>query len=99
MESKGSAEYMAECLWPGVTTADLEALEARATASAAATADESDEVRYLGSMLVPQDEVVFCFFAGPSSDAVAAVARRADIPFERVLRSVRVSERITNSEA
>jgi hypothetical protein len=89
---------MAECLWPGVTTADLAALEARATAIAAATADETDQVRYLGSMLVPQDEVVFCFFAGPSSDAVAAVARRAEIPFERVLESIRVSDRIRTPE-
>ena len=78
-------EYLAECLWPGVTEADLAALDARARAATTA-----GEVRYLGSRLVPSDEVVFCFFEGPSFEAVRAVAARAAIPFERILESIHV---------
>jgi hypothetical protein len=83
---------MAECMWSGVTQSELVEADARASASAAATAGGSEPVRYLGSMLVPDDEVVFFFFAGPSSAAVEQVAQRAGIPFERVLESVRISD-------
>ncbi len=79
-------EYVAECFWSGVTEGDLDELEARAKA----TAGESDGVSYLGSMLMPGDEVVFCFFDGTSREAVQAVAERARIPFERIVESVRV---------
>jgi hypothetical protein len=74
-------EYLAECLWPGVTEADVRALDSRACATV------GGDVRYLGSTLVPEDEVVFCFFAGPSADAVRVAAEAAGIPFERVLET------------
>jgi hypothetical protein len=77
------AEFVAECLWPGVTEADLAELDARVRAT------ETEGVRYLGSLLVPVDEVVFCFFQGPSAQAIESVAGRARIPFERILESVR----------
>jgi len=80
-----TTEYVAECFWPGVTEADLSALDARARASTSA------EVHYLSSVLMPNDEVVFCFFDGPSAEAVRAVAERAEIPFERIVESVRAS--------
>ncbi len=80
-------EYLAECLWPGVTETDLADLDARVRATA------GEGVRYLGSMLMPGDEVVFCFFQGPSAQAVETVAGRAGIPFGRILESVRVPGR------
>ena len=83
-------EYVAECFWSGVTEADLAELDARANA----IAGEGDEVRYRGSTLVPSDEVVFCFFQGPSAEAVQAVAERAAIPFERILASVHVGSAV-----
>lgn len=81
-------EFVAECFWTGVTEADL----ARVDVQARRSVGESG-VRYLGSMLMPEDDVVFCFFDGASHDAVAAVATRAEIPFERIVESVRSSER------
>lgn len=97
MDASPAPEYIAECLWPGVTRSDVAELETRAAASAATTAAGAEAVRYLGSVLLPADEVVFCFFSGPSSTAVEAVARAAGIPFERVLESVRVGERQTDA--
>ena len=87
MDERRTSEYQAECLWPGVTEADLAALDARARSSADAG---TGDVRYLGSTLVPSDEVVFCFFEGLSAEAVQAVAEQAEIPFERILESVHV---------
>lgn len=80
-----STEYVAEVFWPGVTERDLAELDARARAHA------REEVRYVSSMLMPSDEVVFCFFVGPSAEAVQAVAERAEIPFERIVESVRAA--------
>lgn len=78
-------EYLAECLWTGVGEGDVADLDARVRAEA------DGDVRYLGSMLLPKDDVVFFVFAGPSAEAVRTVAERAEIPFERIVESVRVS--------
>ena len=75
--------FLAECFWPGVTTAQLEELDTRASRITAA----NTAVRYLGSMLTQEDEVVFCFFEGSSASAVEQAARRAEVPFARVLES------------
>jgi len=84
------AEYVAECFWPGVTKADLVKLDARVHASVDRTRGVPDGVRYLGALLLPTDEVVFCFFDGPSARAVEVAARRAKIPFERILQAIRI---------
>jgi hypothetical protein len=81
-----STEYLAECFWPGVQDADLGALDQRATASAAELSDSGEVVRYLGSLLMREDEVVLCRFEG-SESAVRRVAELAAIPFERILEA------------
>lgn len=79
-------EYLAECLWPGVTQLELTALATRARR----VAEDSDgEVRYAGSILMPEDEVVFFVFGSSSPDAVAKAAAAAGIPFERIVEAVR----------
>lgn len=85
MES--DASFVAECFWPDVDDADLEALDRRIRE---ATAGGEGRVRYLGSILFREDEVVLCQFEG-SRDAVRALAERARIPFERILRTTRAS--------
>ena len=84
----GKAEYAAECFWPGVAETDLRALDARVRVSVAAISAEGRPVRYLGSLLMREDEVVLCQFAG-APDAVREVADRARIPFERILETDR----------
>ena len=79
-------EYLAECLWPGVTEAQLAVVDLRARRAGGTT---EDDVRYLGSVLMPADEVVFFVFSGPSESAVRAVADRAGLPFERIVASLR----------
>jgi uncharacterized protein DUF4242 len=90
-------EFVAECFWSGVTKRDLVRLDARVHASVVRSGGRPDRVRYRGAVLLPTDEVVFCFFDGPSAEAVEAVARRAKVPFERILPSVRVP-RVTRDQ-
>jgi hypothetical protein len=78
-----TSSFVAECFWPDVRVADLEALDRRVRA---VTADLG--VRYLGSILVREDEVVLCHFEG-SADAVRDAAERAAIPYERILETTR----------
>ena len=84
--SETSSEYLAECFWPGVQETDLRDLDERARAAAAAVTAEGRSVLYLGSLLIREDEVVLCRFAGSPAD-VRLVAERAEIPFERILGS------------
>jgi hypothetical protein len=77
-------QYVAECYWPGVSETDLDALDQRATATAAELSRSGEVVIYLGSLLMRYDEVVFCRFEGAES-AVRRVAEQASIPFERIL--------------
>jgi hypothetical protein len=78
--------YVVECFWPGVSEADVHALDERAEAAAAALAGDAARVEYLGSILVRDDEVVLCLFEG-SPEAVRLAAERAAIPFERLLEA------------
>ncbi len=80
--------YVVECFWPGVDTADLDALDRRAIAAVAALDAEGILVVYRGSWLIREDEVVLCFLSGTRTDVTAA-ARRAEIPFERIHEGVR----------
>jgi hypothetical protein len=86
-------EYLAECLWPGVRNVDLTAFDARAREAA------GGQVRHVGSMLMPEDEVVFFVFHGPSAEAVRAVAERAELPFERIVESIGAAALTTEGES
>jgi hypothetical protein len=70
--------FVAECYWPDVRKEDVRALDRRIAASL------DHGVRYLGSVLIRDDEVVLCHFEG-SADAIRRVAERAHVPYERLL--------------
>ena len=74
--------FTAECFWPDVDDADLATLDNRIDRAIAEL--PTDAVRYLGSILLRDDEVVLCQFEGPVQ-GVRDVAERAEIPFERIL--------------
>jgi hypothetical protein len=82
--------YMAECFWPGVSERQVADAGARARAVVRAIAAEGVLARYLGSILVPSDEIAFCLFEASSADLAGELGRRAAIPFERILEVVRV---------
>ena len=72
------ASFVAECYWPDVREEDVRNLDQRIAASL------THDVRYLGSVLIREDEVVLCHFEGPA-DAIRQVAKRAHVPYERLL--------------
>jgi len=80
-------EFVAECLWPDVRESDLRALDERVSEHIGRLAPGL-AVRYNGSMLMREDEVVLCLFAG-ELEAIREVAEGAEIPFERILETAR----------
>jgi hypothetical protein len=84
MPPSSATQFVAECFWPGVRETDLSALDQRVAARAAELTRSGEIVRYLGSLLMPRDEVVLCRFEG-SETSVRRVAEEAAIPFERIL--------------
>jgi hypothetical protein len=78
--------YVAECFWPGVHEEDLRELDRRIDASVVAVGGDGAPVRYLGWLLVIEDEVVLVLFKGPIG-TVRRVAEHAEIPFGRMLRA------------
>jgi hypothetical protein len=78
---------IAECLLPGLTLPVAEDLARRVKAALASRPRTG--VSFLGSLLMPGDEVLMCLFSGPPAD-VRAVSERAGLPFERILGCVGV---------
>ena len=81
-----ATEFVAECLWPDVHEDDLRALDARAAEQSELLTAGGGSVRYLGSLLMREDEVVLCLFRGDPDD-VRRVAEAARIPCDRILEA------------
>ena len=91
--------HLAECLVPGMTTALADLLGDQVRTELARS---RSPVSFLGSLLIPEDEVLLCLFAGPLTE-VCALSERAGLPFERVVRCLGVgwtnpNERKDNSD-
>jgi hypothetical protein len=80
--------YVAECFRVGVKQSDLEEIGNKATDAAGQLSRQGRHVRFLGSILVPEDEVVLVQFEAVSADDAAEAATRAGIEFDRVVESV-----------
>jgi hypothetical protein len=80
--------FVAECFWPGVSEAEIEAVDVRARRSAEALDRQGHSVQFVGSLFFPSDEVVFFQFDAVTADAVRKASERAAIPFERIVESV-----------
>ena len=49
--------------------------------------------RYLGSLLLPSDEMALCLFEGTSEEVVRGALERAALAFERITPALRVDRR------
>lgn len=81
--------YLIESYWPGVTAERLVAAAERVQTATHKLRTQGHELRFLGSILVPVDETVFCLFHGDEAD-VRSVTEQAGVPYERVLESLRI---------
>jgi hypothetical protein len=77
--------FIAECFWPDVSPEQVGERAAQLQHDAAGMS-----VRFVGAILVPDDDVVFYLFDDCSAAAVREVCRRAAIPVDRIVRSVRL---------
>ena len=76
--------YLVECFWPGVTSERVAGANTRAREEAAALQRQGSSLRFLGSLLIPTDEVVFFQFVAASREEVVRASRQAEIPFDRI---------------
>ena len=70
-----------------VTGEEVTDLRDRARAAADAMRNEGHVVRYRRSVLVRADEMCFHLFDAASEDAVAELARRARLRYERIVEA------------
>jgi hypothetical protein len=77
--------YLVEWYWPGVSIEKLAAAAGRTQRAANEFRGQGRELRFCGSMLVPADETVFCFFDGEEAN-VRTISEQVGVPFERVLK-------------
>jgi hypothetical protein len=82
--------YLVECFWPGLTRETVLAADSRVRSRVTQLCEEGSHLRYLGSLLLSQDEVVFFQFQASSPEQVSLASTEAGISFERVVESVRV---------
>jgi hypothetical protein len=80
--------YLVERYLPGASAKELAAAAARAEEVAVEMRAEGIRVAYLGSVLVPLDEMCFHLFQGPSLHAVKEAKLRARISFERMTPAI-----------
>ena len=80
--------YLVECYWPGIDREKVDDTEGRLRDLVSSLRSEGRDIAYLGSILVPCDESLFCLFEGQEAD-VRTVTTRAGAPFGRVLESLR----------
>jgi uncharacterized protein DUF4242 len=82
--------YVVERYLPGFSRGEVERALERVERAARQLTAVGEPVRYLGSTIVLEDEACFCQFEAPSPDVIAAVNRRADLPFDRIVEAVAV---------
>ena len=78
-----------------VAAGNMADLQDRARVAAAAMRDEGYVIRYLRSVLVRADETCFHLFDAVSEELVAELARRAQLPYERIVEAEEKPERIS----
>lgn len=90
--------FMAECFWPGVTTQKVADAGERIRQAARAISPQGRPGRYIGSILVPADEIALCLFEALSEAAASEINRQAAIPSERILQIVQLTSQEDQSE-
>jgi hypothetical protein len=80
--------YIVESYLSRTRRADLPSLATRARDAAHALAIEGQDVAYLRSAFVPEDEVCLHWFIASSPAAVTEVARLAKLEFDRVIEEL-----------
>jgi len=84
--------FLVECYAPGIVRADVEREVARVFKTSAELRREGRNVEYVGTILVPADEVVFHLFTSQCEGTVRDATVRASVAFERIVESIQFDQ-------
>lgn len=79
--------YLVECYLPAAGAGSASEPGAHVLAAARELERQGDDVRFLRSIYVPEDETYFLLFEARSAELAGEAAIRAGITFERVLEA------------
>jgi hypothetical protein len=80
--------YLVERYLPGIGQAGLLALADRLRTASADLRADGIEVRYLGSLFLPEEEACFCQLEAPTTEEVKWLNERANAPYARISTAV-----------
>ena len=83
--------FLIERFWPGVTPVLAEEVARRLTQAAAGFHREDRQVRHVGSVLLPTDEVMVSVVEAPAPELVRGVAARAGHAADRITESITIN--------
>jgi hypothetical protein len=89
--------YLVERYWPGVTDAAFADTVAQAAAATRDLQAAGHLLEFLGSVLVPTDEVAFWRFQSESRSSVEEASARAGLAYDRVVECVELPTRPTGT--
>jgi hypothetical protein len=88
--------YTVELSLPQAGCADVQEAAARAREATEQMRREGEPVRFLRSIFVPEDDVCFLLYEGPSAQSVRAAALRAQFGPQRVDVALRLEREETS---
>jgi hypothetical protein len=88
IEPAAASTFLVERYWPGVDLDRLRAALPRLEAAAEAMSAGGRTIAHVGSILMPDDEVVFSLIAADDLSAVGELNERAGLPADRIARAV-----------
>ncbi len=80
--------YLVERYWPGIDLAQLRSLLPRLEIAAEAMRAEGVAIGYVGSILMPADQVVFSLIEASSEADVRHLNERAELPLDRIATAI-----------
>jgi hypothetical protein len=86
------ARYTVEVRIPETGWANLQRAAALARQATDELRREGEQVRFLRSIFVPEDEACFFLYEGPSAAVVKAAAARAQLAVRRIDAAIRLDE-------
>lgn len=80
--------YLVERYLPGIGHVGLQALADRLKTASADLQADGIEVRYLGSLFLPEEESCFCRLEAPTTEEAKWLNERANAPYARISMAV-----------
>ena len=80
--------FLVERYWPDVDVDELRRALPRLESAVTAMRSEGREVEYLGSILMPIDQVVFTLVAAADEREIRQLNERAGLPVDRIAKAI-----------